>query len=91
MSILFGRDSVWVSSDGRSTRVRDLDDIHLVNIIRFLETYGRQDDVIYETMIGEVKIRGIKDKMLDRAFIPYKKDGKWMLYNSNFNEDEVVG
>ncbi len=73
------------------TKVRDLDDTHLVNIIKFLAIYRSTDDVIYEVMTEEAKIRGIHLKMLERAYIPYKKDGKWMLWNPETKEDEVVG
>jgi hypothetical protein len=51
------REPVWVSADGRVTRYSQLDDIHLVNILRMLRRNGRTDTPQYEALAAEQRRR----------------------------------
>lgn len=50
---------VWVSADGRVTRYSQLDDMHLVNILRMLRRNGRTNTPQYEALAAEQRRRGI--------------------------------
>lgn len=81
------RDSIW-RTGGREIKVKDMDDLHLINTIHYIKESGSLDyfpdrKEIYEVMREEAfKIRYLSKKLLRYAPIPFKKqDGNWAVWN----------
>jgi hypothetical protein len=75
---LITRDSLWTNHFGEQKKIRDLDDTHIANIIRWLPTLNR--DYMVPFFLEEAKIRVLSQEFLDRAHIPYRgPDQKWYV------------
>lgn len=90
----YSRDTIWYTNDGKAIAVRDLEDTHLANLIRFLhespyhDEWKRKGEFI-NVLMDEVQARGLLPQFLDRAPIPYKDEqGNWRLWS--FTEHKPV-
>jgi len=84
------RDLEWGTADGRWIKVRDLEDTNLANVIKHIKTYNLSQRMLL-ACLKEAKIRGLKREFLERACIPYKKDGKWMVWSEEKRSEIEVG
>lgn len=87
------RETYWGSTDGRQTKIKDLEDTHLANIIyhckRDPQTYGIR---IMSLLEEEARSRNLSQAFLNRAPIPWKDaDGKWKRFNEMTKQYEVIG
>lgn len=75
------RDSMWGSQHKGWIKIRDLEDTHLANIIKYLNE-NFEPNQWHQAMLEEANIRGLSVKFLDRAYIPFKDEyGVWRLWN----------
>lgn len=87
------RESFWGSTDGRQTKIKDLEDTHLANIIH----HCKQDPYVYgnrmiKYLMMEAEHRNLTQAFLSRAPIPWKDtDGKWKRFNKQSQSYEVIG
>lgn len=87
----YNRDTTWTTHLGKEVKVRDMENSHLTNLIRFLERYSyhpasrRMLPVLRE----EMKIRGLK---MPEFQIPYH-DGKGNMIIWDFQQGgpKVIG
>lgn len=86
------RDSMWGSQFGKWSKIRDLEDTHLANIIRYLHENFPEDSPWLNAMIEEARIRGLHKEFILRSYIPFKDpDGRWRLWNNEKFTSEIVG
>lgn len=89
---MYDRDSIWHSYDGRRTKIRDLEDTHLANIILHITKMPKPgDDMLMPVLKEEAKIRGLTDAFLERAQIPHRRKNKWYLWDYDKNVPVKVG
>lgn len=84
------REMEWQTADGRIIKVKDFEDTHLANVMKHIQTY-RLSTRFFLACIKEAKRRGLKKEFLERACIPYKKDGKWMVWSEEKRSEIEVG
>lgn len=83
---------IWHCHDGRQLKIREIDDAHLANIIKFVDYYSnRYPAHILPAMKEEAARRKLQQGFLQRAEIPYKnKDGKWQIWSYLVDEFMIV-
>lgn len=84
------REMEWGTLDGRWIKVKDLEDTHLANVINHIQIYNLSSKMLL-ACVKEAKRRGLKREFLERACIPYKKDGKWMIWSEDQRSEIEVG
>lgn len=84
------REMKWGTADGRWIKVKDLEDTHLANVIKHIQDYKLCSRMLL-ACIKEAKRRGLKREFLERACIPYKKNGKWMVWSEEQSSEIEVG
>lgn len=88
---LVTRDSEWGSQFGKWCKIRDLEDTHLGNIIRYLVENFEEDNPWLLVMIEEARIRGLTAKFMSN-YIPFRDDdGRWRLWDNEKFTSEIVG
>ena len=88
---MYTRDTPWQSYNGKITKVSDLEDTHLVNIINHLTKMDKMPAFVL-FLYEEVNLRGLTKAFVDRAEIPHKNEaGDWMLWDYSKNYPVKVG
>lgn len=79
---MYSRETKWGSYDGRYTKICDLEDTHLANVILHVSKRSEEGDPLLAVLKEEAKIRGLKDAFLERAQIPHRgNDGSWYVWD----------
>jgi hypothetical protein len=80
----------WITYDGNSIYLSEIEDMHLANIILHLK--NRKDKKYIKYFRQEAVDRGLTKKFLDEAPFPHKNElGEWILWNYKTNKPVVVG
>jgi len=80
--MIYTKQSIWTTCDGRRIPYDKLEDTHLANIIDFIEKSKCPTFEILTILKNIAKERGLKKEFLERSQIPYKnKYNKWEIYN----------
>ena len=90
------KDDLWWCHDGRQIKLKDLEDIHLSNIIHYVqqtwkiyysEEYKNELLKVLNEIVAE---RGLTSKFLGRSQIPYKNENnKWEIWNEKNPNDFI--
>ena len=81
-------ESIWMTHTKKRIKIKDLKDTHLANIIDFLKDMS--DNKLSHQLIRLAVERGLTDKFLDRAQIPYKNEnGNWEIYTKENRFEEI--
>lgn len=88
----YSEEQVWESYDGKKTKIKDLEDTHLANIINHMKKLGGYPNCFISFMEEVARKRGLKPEFLARSEIPHKdKDGNWRLWDQKLNYPVKVG
>ena len=77
--------TIWRTMDGRTIKLKNLEDTHLSNIIHFLtHRHNSYTYEILEILKRIAKNRGLSSEFLNRSQIPYKNiNNKWEIWNGS--------
>lgn len=87
------RESYWGSHLGEIKQIKDLADTHIINLIHYVQQYPQfYGPQFLEVFQAEAKLRGLEDKMKERAQIPYQDHrGQWWVWDFEKGYPIVVG
>lgn len=87
------RDTYWKTQHGEYVKIRHLKDTHLANLIAWVTHHPHRydDDRMLQLLGKEAQLRGLSPAFLDRAFLPYRREEKWLLTVDLNRLDQVVG
>ena len=80
-------EKTWTTHTGKGIKIKDLSDSHLANIIDFIKSHNTK---FVKNLIRISEIRGLSEKFLMRAQIPYKNENdKWEIYTNEIGFEEI--
>jgi hypothetical protein len=93
----YNRDTTWNTLDGREIPIRCLSDVHLANVIHYMEQvvsvyFRKQNKPLVKVLRQEASKRKLTSEFLARAPMPWQDvDGKWKRYSPGKRKYEVIG
>lgn len=80
--MIWTRETIWTTHDGRRRALGELEDTHLANLIQYMSKMLVYKPSLLKLLKDIAKERGLKQEFLERSQIPYKnKHNKWEIYN----------
>lgn len=86
--IIYTKDTLWTNIHGKRTRLKNLDDSHIANLINWTEKYEYSVGFI-KVLYDIAKDRGLTKEYLNKAQIPYKNP-KGNLEIWDFDKHTVI-
>lgn len=97
MGIDINRDMVWESMHGHKTKLKDMEDSHLINLHHYLtrraalpwNNHETFDVSVMKVIVKVLDERGIKIKDFPTE-LPYEIDGEWYCNGIKATESQVL-